>query len=60
MNEVHNNKNATTPSQIDILPEQKDDNSSLMGHSKSLTSVTIDKGYRRNSLVTLIISPLQK
>ena len=35
MNEVQNNHNATAPSQIDILPENQDDNSSLTGHSKS-------------------------
>ena len=60
MNEVHNNHNAIAPSQIGILPEKQEDNSSLTGHSKSSSSVTQDKGYCRKSLVTLISFPLKK
>ena len=46
--------------QIGIIPEQQDDQSSLTVHFKSSASMTLDKGYRGDKLVTFTSSSLQK
>ena len=59
-NEVHNDQHEYASVQIGILPEQQDDQSSLTVHFKSSASMTLDKGYRGDKLVTFTSSSLRK